>query len=154
MVSRASCVALLLALGTIVGGCTGTSVGTDAARLPATADATGPPVVRHPLENSVTPPPGASASPAEPAAPIVVPAGTLYICVVDAGGIRHQTAIEFAPKVGELCAKHPEMAPCQYERNSCRRTGGRVYAANGVEITMETEAAYDKKVMRVRFKAG
>jgi hypothetical protein len=83
-----------------------------------------------------------------------VPPDTLYICVVDAGGVRRQTAIEFAPKVGALCAKHPEMGPCQYERNACRRTGGRVYAANGVEITMETEAAYDKKVLRVRFKAS
>jgi hypothetical protein len=108
--------------------------------------------VRQPLENSVTPPP--SAALAEPSPPIVVPPDTLYICVVDAGGVRRQTAIEFAPKVGALCAKHPEMGPCQYERNACRRTGGRVYAANGVEITMETEAAYDKKVLRVRFKAS
>ena len=36
----------------------------------------------------------------------------------------------------------------------CRRSGGRVYAANGVEITKDTEAEYDRKVMRVRFKAS
>jgi hypothetical protein len=36
----------------------------------------------------------------------------------------------------------------------CRRSGGRVYAAGGVEITMQTEAEYDKKVTRVRFKAN
>jgi hypothetical protein len=36
----------------------------------------------------------------------------------------------------------------------CRRSGGRVYAGGGVEITLQTEAEYDKKVMRVRFKAN
>jgi hypothetical protein len=29
-----------------------------------------------------------------------------------------------------------------------------VFAANGPEITMATEAEYDKKVMRVRFRAN
>jgi hypothetical protein len=53
-----------------------------------------------------------------------------------------------------MCAKHPEMGPCQYERDICRRSGGRVYAAGGAEITAQTEAEYDKKVMRVRFKAN
>ena len=42
-----------------------------------------------------------------------------------------QTAIEFAPKVGALCKRHPEMGPCQYERDLCRRSGGRVFASNG-----------------------
>ena len=93
-------------------------------------------------------------TPSPALAPIVVPPGSLYVCVVDSEGVRKQTAIEFAPKVGALCAKHPEMGPCQYERNACRRGGGRVYAANGAEITMQTEAEYDKKVLRVRFKAG
>jgi len=97
-------------------------------------------------------PGGSSARPAEPA--IVVPPNALYVCVVGVGEARKQTAIEFAPKVGELCAKHPEMGPCQYERNACRRSGGRVYAANGKEITMATEAEYDKKVLRVRLKGG
>ena len=97
-----------------------------------------------------------AAGPSTPAAQpaIVVPPNALYVCVVDAGGVRKQTAIEFAPKLGELCAKHPEMGPCQYERNACRRRGGRVYAAGGKEITMATEAEYDKKVLRVRFKGG
>jgi hypothetical protein len=115
-------------------------------------------VERRPLPDSPTP----SVAPAAPGRPppaveqpaIVVPPNTLYVCVVDAAGVRKQTAIEFAPKVGELCAKHPEMSPCQYERNACRRSGGRVYAANGMEITMATEAEYDKKVMRVQFKGG
>ena len=82
-----------------------------------------------------------------------VPAGALYVCVADINGTRQTTTIEFAPKVQSLCAKNPEMGPCQYERNICRSHGGRVYAANGAEITMQTEAEYDKKVMRVRFKA-
>ena len=89
-----------------------------------------------------------------PLAAIVVPKGSQYVCVVDSAGIRKQTAIEFAPKVAALCARHPEMGPCQYERNACRRGGGRVYAANGGEITMQTEAEYDKKVLRVRFQGG
>jgi len=76
------------------------------------------------------------------------------VCVIDKGGVRRQTAIEFAAKVDALCAKHPEMGRCQYERNIYRSAGGRVYAANGDEITMATEAEYDKKVMRVRFTAN
>jgi len=105
-------------------------------------------------------PPVAVAIPSTPAATpaaqpaIVVPANTLYVCVVDADGVRKQTAISFAPKVEELCKKHPEMGPCQYERNVCRSGGGRIFAANGMEITMAIEAEYDKKVMRVRFKGG
>ena len=85
---------------------------------------------------------------------VVVPPNSLYVCVIDSGSGRQQTAIEFAPKVADLCRKHPEMGPCQYERNQCRAAGGRVFAAGGVEITMATEAEYDKKVMRVRFRAN
>jgi len=99
-------------------------------------------------------PPGAHPSAPPPPVSVEVPPGAIYVCVVDRDGVRRQTAIEFAPKVGALCARHPEMGPCQYERNVCRRAGGRVYAANGDEITMATEAEYDKKVMRVRFKAN
>ena len=57
-------------------------------------------------------------------------------------------------KVDALCRKHPEMGPCQYERNACRKKGGRVFAADGTEITLATEAEYDKKVRRVTFKAN
>ena len=102
-------------------------------------------------------PPVANVAPLAPALPtpaVVVPVGSIYLCVTETGGVRQQTAIQFAPKVGRLCAKHPEMSPCQYERNVCRSSGGRVYAAGGVEITAETEADYDKKVLRVRFKAN
>jgi hypothetical protein len=97
--------------------------------------------------------PETPAAPSAVAAAPTIPAGALYVCVSDVNGARQITAIEFAPKVHALCAKNPEMGPCQYERNVCRSHGGRVYAENGVEITMRTEAEYDKKVMRVRFKA-
>jgi hypothetical protein len=85
----------------------------------------------------------------------VVPADAIYVCVVDERGTRRQTVIEFAsPKVYELCRRHPEMGPCQYERNVCRAAGGRVFAASGQEITLATEAEYDRKVLRVRFRAN
>jgi len=108
------------------------------------------------LTDTSTTPPAVPASPSGPTTQlrIAVPPNTLYVCVVDVGGVRKQTAILFAPKVEELCTRHPEMGPCQYERNTCRRAGGRIYAANGTEITVATEAEYDKKVLRVRFKGG
>lgn len=89
-----------------------------------------------------------------PPTPIVVPDGALYVCVTDAGGASRQAVIEFEPAVGALCGRHPEMGPCRYERDACRRGGGRVYAAQGREITMQTEAEYDRKVMRVRLQAN
>jgi hypothetical protein len=46
------------------------------------------------------------------------------------------------------------MGPCRYERDVCRRSGGRVFAARGIEITAQTEAEYDKKVMRVRLQSN
>ena len=85
---------------------------------------------------------------------VVVPAGALYVCVSGSAGMPRQTAIEYTEKTDALCRKHPEMGPCQYERDACRRSGGRVYAADGVEITMATEAEYDRKVRRVQFKAN
>ena len=93
-----------------------------------------------------------AADSASPQPAIVVPPGKLYVCVTGTGGVRTQTPIEFTPNVYPLCAKHPEMGPCQYARNACRRGGGRVYAADGTEITMKTEAEYDKKVMRVKIQ--
>jgi hypothetical protein len=89
-----------------------------------------------------------------PAPPAVFPPDAIYVCVAETGGQRTETVIEFSPKVYDLCRRHPEMGPCQYERDICRRSGGRVYAAGGVEITNQTEAEYDQKVMRVRFKAN
>ena len=52
-----------------------------------------------------------------------------------------------------LCHKHPEMSACKYERSICRSHGGRVFAANGIEITQLTEIEYDKRVLRVVFRA-
>ena len=92
------------------------------------------------------------------ASPVVIPAnvppGTLYVCTATVNGRVQQTAIEYEPRVKQLCSKHPEMGVCQYERDACRASGGRVHTAAGVEITRQTEAEYDKKVMRVRFRAG
>lgn len=117
-------------------------------------EAASAPVVRRPLVQQAVPSAVAPPSAAAVAPPISVPPGLLYVCVTDAGGQRKQVGIEFAPKVHDLCSRHPEMGPCQYERQACRRTGGRVFAANGEEITLATEAEYDKKVLRVRFRAN
>jgi len=124
--------------------------------LPITprADIKDAPVVRRPLAEPAAPPPAAIAKPSTPAPPIVAPPDTLYVCVADTAEGRKQTAIEFAPKVAALCKRHPEMGPCQYERDLCRRSGGRVYAANGQEITRQIEDEYDRKVLRVRFRAN
>ena len=129
------------------------------APLPATApeDRASAPVVRRPLPETPIPmppePPPGLLVPA-PEAAIVLPPNAQYVCVTEAGGKRQQMVIEFSPKVAPLCVKHPEMGPCQYERNACRRSGGRVFAAGGKEITMATEAEYDKKVMRIRLKSN
>ena len=118
-------------------------------------DAAGAAVVRR----AIPEPAPAAVAPSTPAAagatpPAIFPADAIYVCVSESGGQRKETVIEFSPKVGELCRKHPEMGPCQYERDICRRSGGRVYAAGGFEITNQVEAEYDRKVMRVRFKAN
>lgn len=120
---------------------------TPAAEVPGAA------VSRRPVEAPATV--AAVAPPASALPPgIVVPPETLYVCVSETAGQRTQTSIAFDKKVGELCRRHPEMGPCQYERDTCRRSGGRVYAANGAEITRQIEDEYDKKVLRVRFRAN
>ena len=126
--------------------------------VPPESGATTPPVVGRPVT-----PPAASESPASvapasapqstaaPAEPLVaIPAGAVYACVVDSAGERQVIAIEFVPKVAALCAQNPEMGPCQYEREICRHSGGRVFAADGKEITKATEAEYDRRVLRAR----
>jgi hypothetical protein len=118
-------------------------------RASAKTDATG----TAPTLANVAPPLIAPAV-APPAAPPLVPSGTLYVCTATVNGQVQQTAIEFEPKVKQLCSRHPEMGVCQYEREACRASGGHVYTAAGVEITKQTEAEYDKKVMRARFRAG
>ena len=83
----------------------------------------------------------------------VVP-GTVYVCVTGTNGKTQQTAIELPPHVADVCRKAPEMGPCQYERETCRRNGGRVFAADGTEITRATEIEYDKRVLRIRMKSN
>lgn len=61
--------------------------------------------------------------------------------------------MELAPNVDALCRRHPEMGPCQYERNACRRRGGRVYTSIGEEVTAAVEAEYDRKVRRVTLQS-
>jgi hypothetical protein len=111
------------------------------------------PIVRAPIAPTPAPAPDTDKAAAPPFGPVIVPPNTLYVCVIDTQGVRQQTAIEFSPKVGALCRKHPEMSACQYERNICRRSGGRVFAADGMEITQLTELEYDKRVLRVIFRA-
>ncbi|HEY1439230.1 MAG TPA: hypothetical protein VGG82_17295 [Casimicrobiaceae bacterium] len=140
----------------LVGGC---AQETAKAPLPVTPpeDRASASVIRRPLPETPIPAPPETPLgvlvPA-PAPAIVLPANAQYVCVTEAAGQRQQTVIEFSPKVAGLCLKHPEMGPCQYERNACRHSGGRVFAAQGREITMATEAEYDKKVMRIRLKSN
>ena len=123
--------------------------------LPVTPpqDVAASPIVRTPLPQTALPAPEKEKLAPPPVLPVVVPPNTLYVCVIDTQGVRQQTAIEFSPRVGALCRKHPEMSACQYERNICRRSGGRVFAADGTEITQLTELEYDKRVLRVIFRA-
>ena len=120
----------------------------DAVPITPPSEVSKAPVARTPVS------PPAATAPAAPAPsrldPKTFPAGAIYVCSKGSS----LTAIAFDERVGKLCRTHPEMGPCQYERNLCRGGGGRVYAADGVEITMATEAEYDKKVMRVRFKSN
>jgi hypothetical protein len=156
-ISRPGRLACLLALA--AGACTAPAP--EKAPLPVTppTEAAGAAVVRRPLP-PVTPPPAppVAASPVNPpTAPtlaIAAPPGALYVCVSGVGAQLRQTSIEFAPGVGELCRKHPEMGQCQYERDACRRSGGRVFAADGSEITRSVEDEYDKRVMRIRLRSN
>ena len=138
----------------LIGGC---AQETAKAPLPVTppGDRANAPVIRRPLpETPIPPAPEAPPGVLAPAPAIVLPANAQYVCVTEALGQRQQTVIEFSPKVAGLCLKHPEMGPCQYERNACRKSGGRVFAAQGKEITMATEAEYDRKVIRIRLKSN
>ena len=69
----------------------------------------------------------------------------------DVAGVR--TPIEYVENVESLCRRHPEMSVCQFERRACRSRGGRVYTANGEEVTPAIEAEYDRKVQRVTFQS-
>lgn len=107
-----------------------------------------------PIPPPATPAPSRAAAQPSKLDPATFPAGAVYVCASGSGAERKLTSIAFDDRVGKLCRTHPEMGPCQYERNICRGSGGRVYAADGTEITLATEAEYDRKVMRVRFKSN
>jgi hypothetical protein len=53
-----------------------------------------------------------------------------------------------------ICSRFPAMGPCQYERDACRASGGRVIRFDGTEITKEVENEYDRQVQRFRLNAG
>ena len=140
--------ALVLVISLLTAACAGPKPplpATPAVQTPETA------VVRRPLESGEAAKPSAT----DAAAPPVARApNALYVCVADTGGQRKETAIELAPNMLSLCQRHPEMGPCQYERDLCRKNGGRVFTADGREVTRAVEDEYDRKVMRVRFRAN
>jgi hypothetical protein len=104
---------------------------------------------------AATPP---AASPSAPSAAVAkarvaVPSleflpGPLYFCDSASG----RKPIDYEPRVEQLCRRHPEMGPCQYERDQCRAKGGRVFTARNEEVTPAVEAEYDRVVRRVRFQ--
>jgi len=121
---------------------------------PGPPDASAP--ARQPAAKSVAPAvsaPPPTVTPAPPAAialpSMELPPGPIYVC--DVAGVR--TPIEYVENVESLCRRHPEMSVCQYERRACRSRGGRVYTANGEEVTPAIEAEYDRKVQRVTFQS-
>lgn len=87
--------------------------------------------------------------------PSVTPSGTTrYECVKGKTGSETREAIVFPENSGRICARFPAMGPCQYERDACRITGGRVIRFDGAEITKDVEKEYDKQVQRFRLNAG
>lgn len=95
----------------------------------------------------------AAPAPAAPAAPEAPPPTSLYRCLKRVQGEDTWNPIELAPKLEDLCRRHPEMGPCQYQRQICRRAGGRVFDSEGREITPRIEAEYDRKVLRLKFRS-
>ena len=148
----------LLAVAVAVSACTAPAPERQPVPITANNEIHGAAVVRRPISEPALLPlasePALAADTYAPLAVTVVPPNTQYVCVSETNGVRKQTGIEFSPKVAALCRKHPEMGPCKYERDVCRRSNGRVYTGTGVEITQQTEAEYDKRVMRVVFKSN
>lgn len=122
------------------------------------------PPSERPAPGSITPAPvpAVRATPAPqpgpevvaPPAPLVLPStvlppGPIYYC--DVGGRR--SVLELPASIESLCRRHPEMGPCQYERDSCRARQGRVYTSLNEEVTRAVETEYDRRVRRVRFQA-
>jgi hypothetical protein len=105
-----------------------------------------PPASPAPATSAREPATVAKAPPALPS--LEFPPGPLYFCQSSSG----RSAIDYEPRVEQLCRRHPEMGPCQYERDACRAKGGRVYTARNEEVTAAVEAEYDRVVRRVRFQ--
>lgn len=85
----------------------------------------------------------------------VTPEGTTrYECVKGNAGAETRVAITFPENSGRICARFPAMGPCQYQRDACRATGGRVIRFDGAEISKDVEKEYDKQVQRFRLNAG
>jgi hypothetical protein len=147
---------LVVACVVLVAACGSTPTPRQTQSAPGTAVASKPATQAPAKEAAAGKPDAAPARDAAPQKlpPIAVPADALYVCVTGSGGTSRQATIDLGPKLAALCRKHPEMGPCQYERETCRRSGGRVFAANGTEITAATEAEYDRKVKRIRFHAN
>lgn len=78
-----------------------------------------------------------------------LPPGPIYVC--ETADVREPIALP--SNIESLCRRHPEVGPCQYERDACRARGGRVHTSAGEEVTAAVEAAYDERVRRVRFQA-
>ena len=119
------------------------------APAPAAAAKPAPAPAAKPASSPATATAAAAKAPAVALPSTALPPGPIYACEV--AGKR--TVIEFPENVENLCRRHPEMGPCQYERNVCRGNGGRVFTMLGEEVTPAVEAAYDEKVRRVRFQA-
>lgn len=98
---------------------------------------------------AVVPEPAAAAKLGPMLPALDFPPGPLYVC--ELGGTRKP--IDYEPRVDKVCRRHPEMGPCEYERDACRAAGGRVFTARGEEVTLAVEAEYDRVVRRVRFQA-
>jgi hypothetical protein len=78
-----------------------------------------------------------------------LPPGPVYYCQV--GNAR--APLPLPENIDSLCRRHPEMGPCQYERDACRGRAGRVFTSRGEEVTSAVESEYDRRVHRVRFQA-
>lgn len=144
----------LAATALALAACSGPAPDRQPVSVTPPGEVAGAAVVRRPMPDA---PPDAGAlvtPPGPPMLAIAAPPGALYVCVSGVGAQLRQTSIEFAAGVGDLCRKHPEMGPCQYERDACRRSGGRVFAADGSEITRSVEDEYDKRVMRIRMRSN
>ncbi len=79
---------------------------------------------------------------------------TRYTCERGAPSAATRTAIELPEGTARICSRFPAMGPCQYERDACRASGGRVIRFDGVEITKDVELEYDRQVQRFRLNAG